>query len=104
MAEKESELANKSMDLEQEKTKLAKKAEAMKNAVLQKLPEISSNWKTPTGQTLRESLEESLQSIIDSDEEDIQDNGMNTVNTMESGMGLSMEQENMDLDSIPEDQ
>ena len=28
---------------------------------------------------------------------------MNTVNTQESGTGLSMEQENMDLDSIPED-
>ena len=100
LAEKESELANKSMDLEQEKTKLAQKAEAMKKAVLEKLPE---HWKTPTGQTLRKSLKESLQSIIDSDEEDHQENGMNTVNTMESGTGLSMEQENMDLDSIPED-
>ena len=95
LAKKETEMENKSMEIEREKDNMAKKIEAVKQAVLKEIP---PGWMTRDGKTLKAALEASIHSIIESEDEGTESGA----NTMESGTGLTGDTDTMDID-IPED-
>ena len=82
LVEKESEMEDRSNEVEREREKLAKKAESVKKSVLQQIP---NNWMTREGHTLKTALEQTITSIIESEDEDMnvnEESGINTGHTV----------------------
>ena len=57
----------------------------MKKSVLQKIPQ---NWKTPKGQAMKMALENTISSIIESEDEGLNFGQESGINTLESGTGM----------------
>ena len=80
--------------------KLIRKEKAMKKSVLQKIPQ---NWKTPKGQAMKMALENTISSIIESEDEGLNFGQESGINTLESGTGMwvcPLDQDNIDLDFL----
>ena len=107
LVEKETEMESKNNDIEREKQKIAKKAEAVKKTVLSYVP---NNWITSDGNTIKATLDKSIKSILESDEEDKMDlDEESGINTLESGHfnGTSNDDGNDgtegNMENLPED-
>ena len=76
-------MKSKNNDIDRDKEKIAKKAEAVKKTVLSYVP---NNWITSDGNTIKATLDKSIKSILESDEEDKMDlDEESGINTLESG-------------------
>ena len=103
LVEKEAEMENKTNEIEREREKLVRKADAVNKSVLNQIP---NNWMTSEGHTMKTTLERTIQSIIESeDEEGMSCDEESGINTLESGhhTGMSInDQANMEL-GLPDD-
>ena len=86
--------------MEQEREKHAKKAEAVKKSVLQQIP---NNWMTREGHTLKTALEQTITSIIESEDDNMtvnKESGINTLNTLDtlSSTGTTHSRQNLQLE------
>ena len=86
--------------MEREREKLAKKAESVKKSVLQQIP---NNWMTREGHTLKTALEQTITSIIESEDDNMtvnKESGINTLNTLDtlSSTGTTHFRQNLQLE------